>query len=49
MQTVKNHYKSRKALPGPELPLMFKGDKITLDIPKDGHEHEEWKLSLIHI
>jgi len=34
-----------KALAGPELPLVFKEEKVALDVPKHGCIlHEEWKL-----
>ena len=45
-QAIKEHYKSRKALLGPQQRLVFKENKITLDIPKKGCvlQDDEWKL-----
>lgn len=44
-QTVQNFYTSRKASLGPGQSIVFKDDKISLDVPKDGQVvHKEWKI-----
>ena len=45
MQDMKRHYDSKKAQCGPEQPLKFSGNSITLDIPKEGcNVQDEWKI-----
>ena len=44
-QNIKNQYISRKAVLGPEQSIIFKEDKISLDIPKEGRiVQDEWKI-----
>ena len=45
MQDMKRYYDSKKAQYGPEQPLKFSGNSITLDIPKEGcNVQDEWKI-----
>ena len=42
---MKKEYALKKALPGPEQSVMFKGNRITLGIPRKGEVIcNEWKV-----